>query len=60
MKITLELSADESIALRRLANEYEIRPELAARVALRDWLVGAGYLDLPIELDEDTETVGEA
>ena len=29
-------------------------------VALRDWLIAHGYLDLEHELDEDTEVAGSA
>lgn len=60
MKITLDLATDESIALRRFANEQGVKLPDAAEAALRDWLIGHGYLDLPHELDEDTETAGEA
>ena len=60
MKFTLDLSADESIALRRMANELGCSNEDAAKTALRDWLIANGYLELEHELDEDTETVGEA
>lgn len=60
MKITITLAADESIALRRLANELGCSHEDAAKTALRDWLIASGYLELEHELDEDTETVGEA
>lgn len=61
MKIELDLSADERIALRRFMNEFGLSaPEPALRLALRDWLIGSGYLELPHELDEDTETAGEA
>lgn len=60
MKITLDLATDESIALRRFANEQGVKLSGAAKVALRDWLIGHGYLELADELDEDTETVGEA
>lgn len=33
-------------------------PELAAAAALRDWLIGAGYLP-DEEIEEDTPTEGE-
>jgi hypothetical protein len=60
MKITLDLSTDERIALRRLMAEHNIdTPEMAAHIGLREWLTMTGYLEL-IELDEDTETLGEA
>lgn len=63
MKLTLTLQTDEAIALRRLANELGGDLDAAAQIALRDWLIGQGLLELPDEpdvLDEDTETVGEA
>lgn len=60
MKILLEIAADEAMALRRFANEYRIDPDQAARFVLREYLVAGGYLELEHELDEDTETVGEA
>jgi hypothetical protein len=61
MKITLDLSTDERIALRRLMAEHNIEtPEMAAHIGLRDFLIMTGYLEEPPELDEDTETVGEA
>lgn len=60
MKIALTLSTDERLALRRFANEAGEEPADAAHIALRDWLIGHGYLELPDELDEDTETQGEA
>lgn len=60
MKITITLSAEERIAMRRFMNEIGLSaPEPAIRLALRDWLIGSGYLELPHELDEDTETMGE-
>lgn len=61
MRITLDLATDERLALRRLAAELGNYPlEEAARLALRDYLISSGYLDLPADLDEDTETMGEA
>lgn len=60
MKITLDLATDESLALRQFANEIGGDLDIAAHIALRDWLIGHGYLELPHELDEDTETQGEA
>lgn len=60
MKITLDLATDESIALRRFANETGEKLDAAAHIGLREFLIGAGYLELPHELDEDTETAGEA
>lgn len=56
----LEIAADEAIALRRFAKEYQIDPDQAARFVLREYLIASGYLELEHELDEDTETVGDA
>lgn len=60
MKITLDLAPDESIALRRFANETGEELDAAARLAIREYLISAGMLEPPHELDEDTETQGEA
>jgi len=51
LKIELELSADERIALRRFANEVGEDLAEAARMALRDWLVGHGYLESQADND---------
>lgn len=60
MKITLTLSTDERIALRRFAHETGEELEDAAHMALREYLISSGMLELAHELGEDTETVGEA
>ena len=60
MKITLDLTTDERIALRRFANETGEELDAAAHVALREFLISVGMLDLTYELAEDTETLGEA
>ncbi|SFJ56969.1 hypothetical protein [Aerobium aerolatum] len=60
MKITLALSTEERLALRRFAREAGEDLEAAAHAAFRDGLIASGYLELEHELDEDTETVGEA
>lgn len=60
MKITIELSTEERLALRHFARQADIELGVAAHMALRDWLIASGYLELEHELDEDTETVGEA
>lgn len=60
MKLTLALPTDERLALRRLALERDVSLDQAAQIALRDWLIGHGYLELAPEIDEETETVGEA
>lgn len=61
MKLTVELMPEEAIALRKLM--YELSPlpiEEAAAFAIREFLVSHGYVEPLRELDEDTETVGEA
>lgn len=60
MRITIDLAANEAIALRRFANSLGEEPADAAHVALRERLIGGGYLDMLLELDEDTETEGNA
>ena len=60
MKIEINLPTDVSVALRRMAAEDRLSHEEAATVALRDWLIAHGYLDLEHELDEDTEVAGSA
>lgn len=60
VELTLDLSSDESIALRRLADELGCSTDDAAKTAPRDWLIASGHLELEHELDEDTETVREA
>lgn len=46
MKLTLDLATDESIAVRYLAHELDVDLPAAAQRALRDWLIGNGYLEL--------------
>ena len=60
MKLTITLQTDEAIALRRLANTDGADLTAAAQAAIREFLIGIGLLELPHELDEDTETAGEA
>lgn len=60
MKITLTLSTDERIALRRYASDIGEDLETAAHTGLRDWLTLIGELELEHEMDEDTETEGSA
>lgn len=52
MKIMIELATDESVALRRFASETGEDMEDAARLALREYLIGVGMLELP-ESDND-------
>ncbi|PWJ80596.1 hypothetical protein C7441_112138 [Pseudaminobacter salicylatoxidans] len=60
MKSSLELSTNERLALRRLANERGLSLDEAAAAALRDWLISNGYLELEHELAADAETAGNA
>lgn len=60
MKLALSLPSDIAIALRRMALEGDRHLAAAAEMALRDWLIGNGYLELDHELDEETETLGSA
>lgn len=58
--ISVPLATDESLALRRFSNEHGLSLDEAATVALRDWLISNGYLELEHELAADTETAGNA
>lgn len=58
--ISIALASHDCMALRRFANELGEPIEEAAAIALRDWLIGCGYLEVALELDEDTETEGKA
>lgn len=61
MKLEIELSEAERIALLRLANEIACSPEDAAKTGLRAWLIKNGYLDsATADNDNDTQTQGEA
>ncbi|MET3790689.1 hypothetical protein [Aquamicrobium terrae] len=60
MKITLTLLTDERIALRRFANATGKSLDDAAHLALREYLISTGDLEMLHELGEDTETAGEA
>lgn len=60
MKLTITLSTDESIALRRFASADGVDLPAAAQVAIREFLISLGMLELEHDLDEDTETLGEA
>lgn len=57
---TITLSTDERLALRRFANETGEDLDVAAGIALREFLISVGMLEPTSELAEDTETVGEA
>lgn len=61
MKLAIELDTAASIALRRYFMEVgPLSLEAAAAEAIREFLRATGYLEPDIELDEDTETIGEA
>jgi len=55
MKMTLDLTTDERLALSRFAKATGEELANAAHVALRDRLIGNGFLKLPHELGENTE-----
>jgi len=57
MRLTVELMADEAVALHRLRAELSPLPiEEAAAFAIREFLIARGYLDP----SGDMETAGEA
>lgn len=61
MRLTIDLSTDESIALRRFANlHYDLTVEEVAARAIREYLIGTGDLDPKPQIDEDSQTAGEA
>ncbi|MEO3387353.1 hypothetical protein [Mesorhizobium sp. CAU 1741] len=55
MLISFALATDEAIALRRMAAEMNVELPEAAQAALRDWLVGHGYLELPEAANNDED-----
>lgn len=59
--LTIALHTDEMVALRRAAYErHDMELEAVAALLLRDALIAGGWLELPYELDEESETAGEA
>lgn len=56
----LGLETDVRVALRQFAAQERISISAAIALALREFLIASGNLELEHELDEDTETVGEA
>ncbi|WP_019170705.1 hypothetical protein [Pseudaminobacter salicylatoxidans] len=58
--ISINLTTAERLALRRFSVEPCLSLDEAATVALRDWLISNGYLELEHELAADTETAGNA
>lgn len=60
MKLALTLPTDVSIALRKLAAEHDITVAEAAELCIADVLIELGLVEDANEIDEDTETEGEA
>jgi len=60
MKISLDLPTDTSIGLRRLANEQDIDLEAAATIALREFLIMGGWIEVEPEIDEGMPTAVSA
>lgn len=60
MKLTVELDAASSLALRHLAYEVDKEPADAAAMLIQEALLSLGLLETDDEFDEDIETVGEA
>jgi hypothetical protein len=61
MKLTFELSTSEAVALRRFAKLHHPLPiEETAALALREFLIGTGDLELAPALEEDSVTDGSA
>jgi len=59
MQITIDLSTEEAIALRRFAGGNDFLPlEIAAALALREYLIGTGDLELSPVLDEESQVEG--
>jgi len=59
MKLNLDLPADVSIGLRRLAHDLDKDVAAAAVVALRAALEAMGHIDVRA-LDEDSDVEGNA
>lgn len=61
-RLTIDLHADEMIALRRAAHEMRVDGDVEAFAAqlLRDAMIAGGWLEDGYGLDERTETAGEA
>ncbi len=60
MRITLDLGADVSTALRRFATETGMEIDAAAHIAIREFLIITGALELLQDMDEDSDTKGKA
>lgn len=61
MRLTIELSTEESVALRRFhAANQSPTLEGAAALALREFLISTGDLELAPAIEEDSVTDGSA
>lgn len=61
VRLILDLPTDASIALRRFTNGIEeITLEEAAVLALREYLVSTGDLEIVPSIDEDSQVAGSA
>jgi hypothetical protein len=60
MHLVLDLPRDVSIALRRFANLHQVELEESVVLALREYLIGTGDLELVAMLEADSETDGSA
>ncbi|CAM5419428.1 hypothetical protein ATER59S_02370 [Aquamicrobium terrae] len=61
MRLTIELTTDEAIAFRRFANaHYPLPLEEAAALALREYLISTGDLEVVPSIDEDSQVEGTA
>lgn len=60
MHLVLDLPRDVSIALRRFANLHQIELEESVVLALREYLIGTGDLELVAMLEVDSNTDGSA
>jgi hypothetical protein len=61
MRLTIELTAEELIALRRFFYvSHTSSLEEATALALREFLIGTGHLELAPSIDVDSEVQGTA
>lgn len=59
MKLALTLPAETAIGLRRFAADHDRDLEKAAVLALREYLIAAGWIELD-EVEEDSDVAGNA
>jgi hypothetical protein len=61
MRITIDLSTEEAIALRRFAHQHHtLSIEEAAALVLWEYLIGTGDLELAPAIEEDSQVEGNA